>query len=737
MNTNKCDGRTAVLGGIAVVVLQCGAAQAQEAEAEQEVPSRTVATELDTVTVTALHREKPLQEVPVAISVLEADAIRAKGAQDFRDYLTTVPGVNFTQGNLGGMRVTIRGISDGVGATNPLAGIYIDETPVSETFGATFDPDIYDVDRVEVLKGPQGTLYGSGSMGGTVRVIGRQPQLDWVEGSVSATVSDVSHGGTGGRVDGVVNVPLVDNLMALRVSAGYREDAGWIDDVVRGEKDGNTIEKRNLRAQLLLQPAEETSITTGFMYQKEDLGFPWHDDFAYGDYQTGRVFRPWGAADSRLLSLTVRQDWDRMALVSATNYLTNDSISTLDSTASLSGPISAMTGVTMGDDEGVGVRSDSHLAQFTQEVRLSSSGANRVDWLLGGFYSNAETDFNQVFDFSQAPSVEAVASGASFYTSNQKYETRQLAAFGELTLNATERLSLTAGLRAFDVNQRNLTHSDGIFNGGESLVNQEADNSSSTAKFMVAYQADRDHLLFAQAVQGYRNGGPTGNVPLAACGDALAEAGYDSVPNAYGPDRLWNYEVGSKNTLMDGRLRLNGSVFYLDWSEIQSTISLACGFSFVTNAGRARSKGAELDVSLMPLAGLALGASASYVDARITEVAPGVVAAEDDPLPLSSKWSWNAHVQYERDLSRGLNGFVRAEVNHVGDRWSGFRAAANSRLMDDYTLVSARVGVRRDNWSVALFATNLTDERYAINHGTNYEVMGRPRTVGVTVSTEF
>lgn len=737
MNTKTHDCRMLVLGGITAVALGCGTASAQELPVATEQSADETVKVLDAITVTALHRERPLQEVPASISAISAEELKGKGAQDFRDYLTTVPGVNFSQGNLGGMRVTIRGISDGIGATGPLTGIYIDETPISETFGVTFDPDIYDVDRVEVLKGPQGTLYGSGAMGGTVRVIGRQPQLDYFEGSVAATVSDVSHGGNNARVDTMLNVPLVNDLMAFRVSAGYREDAGWIDDVVRRERDANTIDKRNLRAQLLLQPAARTSVTGGFMYQKDDMGLPWHDDFAYGDYETGRIFRPSSGSEARLSSLTVRHDWDRMGLVSATNHLRNDSLSTLDATAGLRGPISALTGVTMGADEGVGVRSDSELEQFTQEVRLSSSGANRIDWLVGGFYSDAKTGFVQVFDFSQAPSVDAVASGASFFSSNQTYRTEQLAAFGELTFNATERLALTAGLRWFDVSQEQATRSAGIFNGGESIVEQGADFSSSTAKFMVSYQATEDHLLFAQAVQGYRNGGPTGNVPLAACGADLAAAGYSQVPNSYGPDELWNYEIGSKNTLLDGRVRLNGSAFYIDWSDIQSTISLGCGFSFVTNAGKARSKGAELDLTIMPFAGLTVAASAAYVDARLTQVASGVVAAEGDSLPLASRWSWNASALYERDLAAGLTGFIRGEVNHVGDRWSGFRSAPSSRLIEDYTLFNARLGVSKDNWTVALFATNLTNERYTTFYGNIYEVVGRPRTVGVSFSAEF
>jgi outer membrane receptor protein involved in Fe transport len=727
-----------LLGGVANLTIMSTSLWAQD-RAEATRPEEAV-TQVGEIVVTALRRDQRLQEVPAAVSVLEGEVLKAKGAQDLRDYLATAPGVNFTESPLGAMRVTIRGVSDGIGATDPLTGIYIDETPITESFQATLDPDIYDVDRVEVLKGPQGTLYGSGSMGGTVRIIGRKPRLNAYEASLGATAADVAHGGTNIRVDGVVNLPLVDDLMALRVSAGYRKDAGWIDDVLRGEADGNDVEKQNLRAQLLLTPGPDTDITLGFLYQKDERGLPWFDDLNLPNYETARVFRQGGGSEARLYSLTLRQNWDRMALTAATNYLSKNGFSTLDSTTTLRGPISGMLGVTLGADEGVGVKSLDDFSLFTQEVRLSSTGENRIDWLVGGFYSNGSTKFPQVFDFSQAPTATAVMSGGDFYTSVQRYDTRQTAVFGELTFNATDKLSLTAGLRGFNVNQRNVTRSSGLFNGGTSSTDMEADISSSTAKLLAKYQIDRDHMVYAQAVQGYRNGGPTGNVPLAACSAALTAAGYSSVPTAYGADKLWNYELGSKNSFMNGRMQLNGSAFYIDWSDIQSTIGLACGFSFVTNAGKAVSTGLELETVIRPIEGLTLTGSTAYVDAELTEAAAGTVARVGDPLPLTSKWSWSAGATYERDLTQGLTGFIGGDVSYVGERWNTFRSAGPARatLMDGYTLVSARIGVRKDNWTLSLFGTNLTDEHVVNNvNGLAYETVGRPRTIGVSIAAHF
>lgn len=705
----------------------------------QPATESSAAVVLEEIVVTALRREQRLQDVPAAITVLDGDTLASKGGQDYRDYLTSIPGVSFAESGLRAVRVTIRGVSDGIGATDPLTGIYIDETPITESFQATLDPSVHDLDRVEVLKGPQGTLYGSGSMGGTVRVITKKPRLDAFEGTAEATVGGVSGGGVNRRVDGVLNVPLAEDRVALRISGGYRKDAGWIDDIQRADDDGNTVEKTNGRAQLLLKPGENTSMIFGVLYQEEELGIPFFDDLALPDYQTARVYRQSGGSEARLYSATIQHDSDWMSLISASNYLVKDTINSTDSTTTARGLLAALAGVALSPTEGVGVESGNDLNLFTQEVRVSSVGENRLDWVVGGFYSNAVTDFTTLFDFSQAPSTAGLITGAAFYDAKQEYRTRQIAAFGEITLNVTEQLSLTAGLRAFDVDQRNALRGDGILNGGSTATLQEASNSSTTKKFLAKYQVTDDNMLYAQASQGYRNGGPTGGFPLAACAPHLAAVGYSTVPTQYGPDELWNYEVGSKNTFLDGRMAFNAAAFYIDWSDIQSTIGLACGFSFIDNAGEAVSKGAEMEASVMPIAGLTFTAAAAYTSAKIDQAAPGTAAGDGDPLPLSPEWSWNFSTHYQRDLTNHLTGFVRGEVNHVGERWNMFRSiAARGQELDAYTTFNLRIGVAAKTWSAALFGTNLTNERIVTwAPGINYEIVAMPRVVGLNVKFEY
>jgi outer membrane receptor protein involved in Fe transport len=300
---------------------------------------------------------------------------------------------------------------------------------------------------------------------------------------------------------------------------------------------------------------------------------------------------------------------------------------------------------------------------------------------------------------------------------------------------------VTAGLRVFNVEQEDSALASGTLNGGTSTTGGKSSVTAVQQKYLVEFKATPDNLLYAQASQGYRNGGPTGTVPAAACAAALASIGYSSVPPSFGPDKLWNYEIGSKNTLFNRRMTLNASAFYIDWTNIQTSISLACGFGFVANSGKARSRGFELETSVEPVDGLTIGGSLVYTDAVLTQAAPGVRAANGDPLPLVSRWSWNVNAQYRHDLGNGLNAFVRSEVNHVGSRWNVFR---NGNLalspLDPYTTVNARIGIGNETWSAAIFATNLFDERVVTNRSAGssaFELVGRPRTIGVTAKVGF
>jgi iron complex outermembrane receptor protein len=732
MRTRQFSKVCVLLSGAGAAALMSDAVRAQSTP--DSVPV------LEEVIVTAEHREQRLLDVPAAISVLSSSSLEAKNALDFRDYLTTVPGVNFTQGNIGQMRVAIRGISDGVSSYDPLTGIYIDEAPVTEGYAPTLDPDIYDLERVEVLKGPQGTLYGAGSMGGTVRIITKKPVLNTYQASADATVSDTEGGGVNERVDLAVNVPILEDRMALRLSGGYRHDAGWIDDIKRHVEDANDVDKRNFHGQLLLRPDENTSVILSLLYQKAKAGQPDWEDIGLGDYQTARAYSAYTDIEAKLYSLTIQHDTDWMSVSSATNYVRKNTGGGADFTSTVRGLLAALSHITLGPSEGVGLLNRDAFDGFTQEVRLASRGKHVLDWTLGGFYSYDETNFGQAVDFSAAPSTQGVVTGPGFLQSAQTYSTKQVAGFGELTYNITDRIAATGGGRVFNVLQQTTVVGSGILNGGNTQSQAQANNSSQIGKFALKYQPSADNMLYAQAAQGYRNGVPTGATLPPVCLPQAAALGYTTIPQLVRPDSLWNYEIGSKNRLMQGRATINVAAFYIDWKDIQSSVSLPCGGGFSINGGRAVSEGGEFEGTVQPLEGLTLTGSATYVDAYLSSPAPGVRANPGDRLPDTSKWSANASAQYETRVTNTLNGFIRGEANYVGDRWNNFRAIGAPRavLMDPYTTLTLRLGLSHDNWTAALFGTNLTNRHVVLlNSGTTYREVAAPRTIGLNVRYDY
>jgi len=706
-------------------------------------PPRPVAPDpeipLQEVVVTALRREELAQQSPVSIRALGGQALRASGHQDYRDYLAAIPGVNYSEAGLRSIRITVRGVADANSAGDPLTGVYIDESPITETFAAMLDPDIYDVERVEVLKGPQGTLYGSGSMGGTVRIITRKPKLDAFEASGETALSSFAHGGVNARVDAMANLPLSPGVASLRVSTGYRRDSGWIDNLATGERGLNTVEKRNIRGQVLLRPSADATVILGVLHQAEDLGGPFYEDLRLAPYETARAYRERGAQRATLYSLTAEAALGWASVLSASNYLSKATVVQNDNSAALRVQVQRLVGVTVGDNEGLGVHSGNQFHLFTQELRLTSPGQGALDWVAGGFFSRGVTKATTVFDFSQSPSLAQRVSGSAFYDADQVYRSRQAAIFGEVTLKATERLSLTAGLRVFDVRQNNRLAGAGLLNGGDTWLRQHASGASKTRKYLLKYAANPNSMVYAQAAEGYRNGGATGGFPTSACADDLAAVGLTSVPDAFGPDKLWNYELGSKNTLANGRLVLNGAVYRIDWRHMQTGVSLSCGFGLTINGGKAVSQGAEFETVLTPVRGLTLTGAFSYLDATLRQTIAGAPGRAGDRLPYVSKWSWNLSAQYRWGLGGDLRGVVRAELNHVGDRWSGFAGQANrARLLDPYTALNMRLGVSHGPWSLSLYGANLTDAHVAnATSGANYRVVGAPRLIGVELGAAF
>ncbi|MGR4890743.1 TonB-dependent receptor domain-containing protein [Sphingopyxis sp. LARHCG72] len=688
------------------------------------------------IIVTALRREDRLSEVAAAITVLQGDVLQSGIRSGTRDYLTAIPGLGYTENTLRANRIFLRGVSDGISTGDPVTGVYLDEIPVTETFQASFDPGALDLERIEVVRGPQGTLYGAGAMGGTVRLVTRKPDLYEAEGYVEAAVDMTRGGGTGRRAHGVVNLPIIPGRLALRALVGGDHDAGWIDETARGEPNANSVDIRQARVQLLWAPGDDMHATLAMHRQEREAGIPSFEDRDLPEGQTFRNFRQGETSRADVYSFVLSRDWDGVSFVSASSLLRKRTASRTANT--LTPLLAAAIDVKLTPGEDAGVDFSGRSRRLTHEMRIVSRSETRLHWLAGVFYADDRLRFDQYFDLSQAPSLAAAAGEAGLFSLAQTYRARQQALFGEFSFDLSPRLSAVAGLRLAHISQTGAGIAGGLLNGGPVSFRQKVSTSSLIQKYQLRLETGEGRSLYAQASQGYRNGGPAGNVPFDLCATGLAEIGRNAAPVSYRPDRLWSYEIGTRNRLLGGQLIVNGALYLVDWRDMQTAQALPCGFSFTVNGGRARSKGAELEVTFEPLRGLRLDASASFIDARRTRSLPFTAVRAGDPLPFVARSSWNLSATYRWRAATARSPFVRVELNHVGKRWSPpAPASAGFFEMPAYTTINLSAGVDISAWSAALVANNITDARPIYRRTPVYDYVAAPRTLAVRISRSF
>ncbi len=622
--------RYALLSSIACagILLTGTAATAQTTKTDQAteaVPSS------DDIVVTATKQgNQTVQNVPLSISVISGETLLKQGAVSYRDYLTSLPGVSYQSNGGYKDKIAIRGVADAISSrTNSTTGIYIDEAPITEVDASLADIGTYDLDHVEVLRGPQGTLYGASSMGGTVRLITRKPDLVASSGEVNAAVDAVAHSGDIGRsVDGFINLPIRTDQLALRVTAGYRHTAGFIDNVAVNAKDVNSGDSEYVRAQLRYAPTDRLNVLLQYQYKHDKRNGNPDEDIALGNYSQLRYYPEYQNVFTSIYGLTVDYKLGGATITSATNYIDKHG----DTLRQLQGDlpdIQDVTGTTLKAGTGVGLIYSFPNRLFSQELRIASAQGKKLHWLVGAYYSNFSPNNLQreVVTGNQLPGVD-------LYTSATAITRTQIAAFGEVGYDITPRLTATVGLRAFQIKTRSYNITSGLLNGGvDDGPGLHSRDRSVQQRYNLQYRFDEDHQLYAQAAQGFRPGGPLTSVSGPTCRAELTALGYASLPASYAPDKLWNYEIGSKNSFLDRHLTVNASAYRIDWNQIQLAQNLACGQQFIANAGNARITGGELEVTARPLDGLNLSASVGYVDSEFRETNAQLRTVKGAPLP--------------------------------------------------------------------------------------------------------
>lgn len=709
-----------------------GLAAAQTAEAASD-------STVEEVVVTALRRATTVQTTPMAITAVTGDTIAKLGATGLQDYFRQVPSVNLSQGQLGQARVTIRGVQ---GAGEATTGLYYDETPVTGPSGTTQDPannaadlNLFDVERLEVLRGPQGTLYGGGSMGGALRVIFNKPDAQAFSAAIEGQATATKGGSGGGFLKAMGNIPLVESKLALRVVAFTEDRPGYIDNVRLKTKDVNDSRAAGYRVLLGFTPTDDISIVGTAVHQRTEANDLQGWYARVGEHKTdSRVVLPF-ESELDLWNLTARWDTPVGTLTGVTSYYDYNILRTVDFTPNYAA-VPALLPV-MGYQP-------ADLKSWNHEVRLSSRGDGPLQWTVGG-YLELRKDHIDSNTVRADPATGKVISPFQYLVARYvETEIEQTAQFGEVSWSPIPELTLTAGARHYDYTKT--TSGAGVkpnlLTGApvQAFSSDTAEASGWVYKFNASYRITPDVMIYATAAEGFRPGGAN-NIP-----------GLNPTLMIYDPDKLWNYEAGVKSTWLDGRLTANLAAYRIDWTNRQTSALTADGlYSFITNAGNARIQGIEVELVARPATGLTLTAGGAYTDAKLVEdqananvLVTGSTGRKGDRIPLVPDYSASASASYVWPIgSGGLNGLARADVAYTGEMTSTFRPTyVYFDKFGSFTTVNLRAGVEGDGWGVYAFVNNLTDAVGVMNQnsGVNYSDLLyslAPRTVGINAKRRF
>lgn len=703
------------------------------------------------IIVTARKRTETLQDIPSSIAAIGNEQISKLGADSLEEFAGQTPGLSLT-GNRANSQIVLRGVTTGPvnqdqAEIKETVGLYLDETPIAVQ---RFSPNLklYDLDRVEVLRGPQGTLYGAGSMAGAIRLITRKPDASDFSASAKGELASVSHGGTTRTIDGMVNVPIVPDVLAVRAVGFWKHNAGFIDNVTTGQDDVNWEESKGGRLAARLTPSSATTVDALVSYQRSrhNARSVYAEEAGYLN-TTVAVNEPY--VDKNLTaSLAVNQEFDPFDVTVVGSYR-NKKLDYLIETGTF---VSFVAPNYRSLPLGV-IKNNANQEDYSGELRFASKPTSPVQWTLGAFYENKANFFAQdltVAGVDAAGGFNSTAFGAAadqLYVSAINLKERQIALFGEIVVPVGDHLKGTIGGRYFDAKQRSSVQFGGIFaDPNEGIFPFKNKESGFNPKFNLSYEFDRDHMIYAQAAKGFRLGGTNEPVPATSCAADLAARGLATAPDSYKSDSLWNYEVGAKTSWLDRALTVNVSAYHIDWKNPQVTAQLGCGFNVFVNAGGLKIDGGELETAIRPTEGLTIRGGLGYTDSRLTQDLTFVSGRKGDRAPFVPKWTMSGSIDYTHALSDSLEGFVflSYQGNDVRNTRFNPALAANSRL-PAYDILNARVGVNADNWSLELFAENLGNSRGLTNRNfypfsltamTQMEVV-TPRTIGVDLSVKF
>jgi outer membrane receptor protein involved in Fe transport len=738
---------TAVQGGERLEELSgsVGAGPSPSAQMPQGGPSAVGANSdgasVEEVVVTAQKREERLIDTPQSVSVLSAEALSSLSATQFSDYATTIAGLNYGSTGAGSTKLTLRGVSAGFDI-NPTVGIYIDEVPYgrqpaspSEGLNA-IDVGSFGLERIEVLRGPQGTLYGASSMSGLFKYVTKQPDTDRFGVDAQAGLSSTWHGGISETFGSVINMPLISNEAAVRLSGFYTHEAGYFDNIaVPNGKDVNTADIYGGRIDFLLNPTDTLSIRIDGFLQDVSRGGESTADYSfagsplYGDLNQHRLLAEPFSSNFRLLSGTVDYDLSWASLTSITAYQTVRTYSVYDISAAFV-PILGNFGGPYG---AVGYPSWVSSDKVTEEVRLTSSGAGPLQWLGGGFYNKEISSRLQYFRTYDLTGNEAPNSPYDYFNIYIPTRFQEYAAFGDLTWFLTSKFDVTGGLRYARNNQSFTQDGSGLFVNTSPTTH--ATQSTVTYLANVRYHLSTHATAYLRYATGYRPGGPNALVTDAA-GNLLA-------PPTFQPDRLKSYEGGFKGESSDSRFGIDLAVYYIDWNNIQILVGRG-GFSIPGNApGGATIKGGELTLTARPISGLTMSGVFAYQDGSISKADPDLGADAGERLPGVPRFTGALNADY-LFADNAFEPTTGVTVRYQSNQTSSFNKSPTfpQYNLPAFTTMDLHATIKLGSVTAQLYLRNLFDERgqqSALNtsYGTARVAIERPRTIGLMATTKF
>lgn len=742
---------------------------------------------VERVVVTSQKRVQYAEDIPVSISVLNKDDLQAQKIGNFDDISRIIPGVSFNAVSAaeGQTNVTIRGVSSTSGSAT--VGLYLDDVSITTKnfYDFASQPKFFDLQSIEVLRGPQGSLYGASSEGGTIRFIPVAPNMTVYSGEVGAELSSTKHGSANYNGTAILNVPINPGIFAVRGSLYSSSDSGFVDNFDQqgalATKGVNHESATALHLLGKLTPGNALTITPAIFYQVANSA----DNAAFypalGLFKQNKQVREYSKDTLGLASLSIVKGFDTMDLTSVTGLFhrqvnrQQDGTfynSTLFAQAFLDPlyPTFAGQNDTLIGNLASPVKYNSDYRQFSQELRLSSPEADKskLKWVAGLYYADQKihntnfqqipginTAFQGIYGFPMEQSLVQDTYGAPGLllfpndideSDDRTYREKQIAVFGQIDYDLTPVLHVGVGGRYVKAREDFTSTEIGFYQiGNISPYNQSANFHSFTPKVTVGYDIDKNRHLYASTGEGFRLGGPTGPIVFGAssvCASDFAAIGQATQPTQFNSDKLWTTEVGTKNVLADNRLSLAASLFYTNWTDIQQQIYLpTCGYYFTANVGDAHIYGGEVEASFRPAPSLALSLTAGSESAKITKTNnPSTVAVGAHLIDVPSL-TVTAGVTHTLVFGSGTKLTSRANYAWTGHSYGSYDPTNTNYDNPSYGVLNLSATLARNEYEFTLFAKNALDNHTIIQRPQiNTVVEGytvRPRTIGITGKVKF